>query len=245
MGLKQRIGPVAVAVALAAVPLGAMQAEDAGAVRRADELAAAIEASDPGAPDAALLRSGFDVFVERMDAFDGERAVRLGRALFAAQPAVWSAFCLEGALRRSAPAGPDADASRAAHAAANQALRGLIGPGTPTVDRVALEQRLALLHAGFRRGDSERAALGAAIGMGGVDATQIVALAALAAGGSAPRNAGVQAPSGPEDPETAAALFASLLDRSRTGAVGSGPVPASAPWALRGHGLAALEAALR
>ncbi|MEL6432106.1 MAG: hypothetical protein AAFR54_23275, partial [Planctomycetota bacterium] len=77
MGLKQRIGPVAVAVALAAVPLGAMQAEDAGAVRRADELAAAIEASDPGAPDAALLRSGFDVFVERMDAFDGERAVRL------------------------------------------------------------------------------------------------------------------------------------------------------------------------
>ncbi|MEL6714044.1 MAG: hypothetical protein AAFP86_09735 [Planctomycetota bacterium] len=241
MGLTSRIAPVAAAlVALATVPLGASQVEGEDPARRADELIAAIEATDPVAPDAALLRSGFDVFVERMDAFDGERAVRLGRALFAAQPAVWSSFCLEGALRRAAPASPGAAASRAAHAEANGALRGLIGPRTPAADRVALEQRLALLHAGFGRRDAERAALGSAMGMGGVDATQIVGLAALAPGGH-----GGPDPSLARDPETAAALFASLLDRSRTGAVGAGPAPANAPWALRGHGLAALEAALR
>jgi len=212
--------------------VGAAGAPQDGA-SAADEILARLTDEAPD-DDAALLGAGFDAFVERMDAFDADRALGLARAMFERSPAVWSAFCLEGALRRGAPADLDGEAARAAHAEAEAALEGLLRSGLAPADRLALVQRQALLHAGFDRPIDERRALGAALGMGGFDGIQIMALKGLS---RAPGPEGGSAAS----PETAGALFASLLDRGE-------PDPASAqaaPWALRGHGLASLERALR
>lgn len=166
------------------------------------------------------LQEGFDAFTRLMDAHDGERAVALARAMHGRAGEVWSAFCLEGALRRSAPA--DAGPGSPALAEAAGALDALLArtPELPLRDRIDVLQRKAILHAGFGDRAAERRALGAALALGGVDAAQIRALQALQQG----------------DPETGARLFASLLDRHE-----NGPLP---PWALRGFGLCCVEIAL-
>lgn len=229
---------------LGAAVVGAAPPAQDGA-RDADALIARLTDDVPDRDEDALLAGAFDAFVERMDAFDGDRAVALGRAVFERTPAVWSAFCLEGGLRRSAPADLGSPAARAAHAEANTALEGLLAAGLGAPDRLAVVQRLALLHAGFQRPAAERRALGAALGAGGFDGLQIMALKGLsrAEGASAWSCA---------SPETAGALFASLLDRgsgAQAAPAGADPPaggpPEDAPWALRGHGLAALERALR
>lgn len=237
-----RLGAGRASLAAAALGVAAWlaSAPAAGAPVAAQNGAAAAEAilarltDDAPDDDAALLGEGFDAFVERMDAFDADRALALARAMFERSPAVWSAFCLEGALRRGAPADLRSEAARAAHAEAGAALEGLLAAGLAPADRRAVVQRQALLHAGFDRPGAERRALGAALGMGGFDGIQIMALKGLS------RDPGAEGWSA-ASPETAGALFASLLDRGA-------PDPDSAqaaPWALRGHGLAALERALR
>ena len=184
---------------------------------------------DPDEP-AAVLNAGFELFIARMDAYDGTGAQKLARALFDRAPAVWSAFVLEGALRRAAPDDPRAGASIAAFEEADAALQTLIAaPQTTRLDRLALVQRRAILAAGFARPRAERAALGAALAARGVDGAQILGLAALTA----------------NEHETAAPLFASLLDRAAPAREPDDPGPPQAserpPWALRGHSLAVLE----
>jgi hypothetical protein len=166
----------------------------------------------------ALQQEGFRLFMDRMAAKDGPSSVGLARAMHARAGATWSAFCLEGALRRSAPADASGPSAQEAYAEADRVLSALLRQeGLSPVDRLAVVQRRAILAAGFGDASGELSSLGRALGMGGIDGAQILGLRALAAG----------------DHEEAARLFGLLLDR--------GDLPQDRPWALRGHGLAALE----
>lgn len=185
----------------------------------AQDLERLLEALADPARASDAYREAFDAFVERMDAFDVDASQRLARAMHGSAGAVWSAFCLEGALRRTAPARADDPRSAAAYEEADSALAQLLAaPGLSNAQRVDLLQRRALLCAGFARRDAERAALGGALGGQGIDGAQILGLAALVRG----------------DAETSSVLFASLLDRASFDLE-------SAPWALRGHALSVLE----
>lgn len=220
-GLAAVAAVLALTFAAGQEPADATGDEPARIGEQIDRLVARL--TDPHEPDA-VLKEGFELFVARMDAFDGAGALELARALHGRSPAVWSAFVLEGALRRSASADPRAEASVAAYEEGDAALRSLISdPSTSVPDRIASIQRRAILAAGFARPRAERAALGAALAGRGTDGAQILGLAALTAG----------------EHETAAALFASLLDAPAPGPDGA---PAERPpWALRGHSLAVLE----
>ena len=107
-----RLGALAAALALAGAP--AVQEDDPGT--RADELARLVGTIPTGSAerDQEIRVAAFEAFVERMDAFDGPRAEALARAMHAEANAVWSAFCFEGALRRSAPADASSPEARAA-----------------------------------------------------------------------------------------------------------------------------------
>lgn len=195
------------------------------AVSRADLLEAL---ADP-ARAATALQPAFEAFVGAMDDFDGPAAVEIARAMHASAlriregatgyDVLWSAFCLEGALRRSAPESGPTRALHLAEAREVITLR-LVDPLTTAPEREALLQRLAILEAGFGQSARERASLGGALGLHGVDGAQITGLERLDSG----------------DPITAAALFAALLDSLD-------PARVSAPWALRGHALAVLDGA--
>ena len=211
--------------ALAAVPLGASGASGAQDVpahdrARADALAVRIEAlpSASAADDQRLLVEGFAAFIASMDAFDGPRAIRLARGMHAHAGAIWSAFCVEGALRRAAPADVEHGLSLRSFDEADSALVELLaGQALTASDELALTHRRAILAAGFARHGAERAALGRALSAGGIDGAQISGLAALTRG----------------DDAAAARLFGSLLD--------AGHSPDVLPWPLRGHGIATLE----
>ena len=167
---------------------------------------------------APLLQEAFDLFLARMEARDGPGAVGLARAMYGRAPAPWSAFCLEGALRRSSPADATAEGALLAYAEADASLTSLLrSEGLASADRLAVTQRRAILAAGFADRSGERAALGRALSRGGIDGAQIRGLNAL------------QACQHLE----AARLFGLLMDR--------GDPAADRPWALRGHGLASLE----
>lgn len=164
-----------------------------------------------------LLQEAFDLFLARMEAKDGPGAVGLARAMYGRAPAPWSAFCLEGSLRRSSPADARSEGALLAYAEADAALTSLLrSEGLGSEDRLAVTQRRAILAAGFADRSGERASLGRALSQGGIDGAQILGLNALQAG----------------DPLGAARLFGLLMDR--------GEPAADCPWALRGHGLAAL-----
>lgn len=225
--LARRLGVCVVAggLALAGASM-ALSLQDGTPVADEDALVARL-ADDQEGP--AALRPAFNAFLAAMDRFDGPASLRLARAMHARSLAIranapdydviWSAFCLEGALRRSAPLeGPD----RARHLTeARQILRALLdAPGCTSAQREALIQRLAILEAGFDQPEAERAALGGALALHGIDGAQITGLAALRRGHC----------------DRAAALFATLLDS---------PDPArnDSPWGLRGHALAVLEGA--
>ena len=186
-----------------------------------------LEALADPAREGAALRPAFEAFVAAMDRFDGPGALELARAMHTSAlriregspgtDVLWSVFCLEGALRRSAP-GPGA--IRAAHLkeAREVIAKHLDDPSSTTSDREALLQRLAILEAGFGERAAERAALGGALALHGIDGAQITALQRLDDG----------------DSRAAAALFATLLDSTDPARVG-------APWALRGHAMAVLD----
>jgi len=167
---------------------------------------------------AALLQEAFDLFLQRMEVKDGPGAVGLARAMHNRAPAPWSAFCLEGALRRSSPANARGESALAAYAEADATLTSLLrSEGLGSADWLAVTQRRAILAAGFDDRAGESASLGRALSQGGIDGAQILGLRALGAG----------------DHRVSARLFGLLLDRREPAA--------NRPWALRGHGLAALE----
>lgn len=221
--MRRSLWIVAVAlIAVAAVPLGASGAQDAPAHdrARADALAVRIEAVPLASPadEQQLLIDCFAAFIASMDAFDGPRAIRLARGMHAHAGAIWSAFCVEGALRRAAPEDVAHGLSIRAFDEADSVLVELLeGQALSATDALAVTQRRAILAAGFTRHGAERAALGRALSMGGIDGAQISGLAALAGG----------------DHASAARLFGSLLD--------VGHSPDELPWPLRGHGIATLE----
>ena len=78
-------------------------------VSRADLLEALADPARAGV----ALGPAFEAFLAAMDAFDGPAAVELARAMHSSAleiregtpgyDVLWSVFCLEGALRRSAP----------------------------------------------------------------------------------------------------------------------------------------------
>ncbi len=228
---------------------GAATADAVLEVLQLDPSARTGDLAQPGP----LLRAGFDAFVERMDAFDKDRSLALARELFAESPAVWSGFCLEGALRRSAAAGDEGPNSAAFRSALTmlETLRETYA-GDPTT-QLDITQRIAILSFGFNVRSREQVALGRALASTGNDAAQIAGLHAL-----------------DRDHGAAARLFGSLLDRvkkaplrrplqpdvststgeddeSVTGASSIEKVPSTTPqpeavaWALRGHALASLE----
>lgn len=224
--------PRAAAAVLAALALGgAAAAWSAGPQESAqrpsdDELLEAL--ADPQRAGAAL-QPAFDAFIAAMDRFDGPASVDLARAMHASALRIredspgygvlWSAFCLEGALRRSAPlSGAELDAKLAE--ARRVLTERLDDPTTTTAEREALLQRRAILEAGIGTRDAERAALGGALALHGIDGAQISGLQRLRGG----------------RPAEAAALFATLLDSAD-------PTRVAAPWALRGHAMAVLDAA--
>lgn len=203
-------------------PARAQTGAPAAALEGADELDRLVrelrgEVPD-GVADGPLLQEAFTAFLRAMEVKDGAGAVRLARAMHDRADAVWSAFCLEGALRRSAPADPRSEPAMAAFREAEEALQGCLAADPGFGDRLALVQRRAILAAGFDAPGPERAALGRALAMGGIDGAQILGLAALKSG----------------ELRESARLFAVLLDR--------GEALADCPWAVRGHGLAALAA---
>ena len=196
---------------------------------RASSHQALLEALADPAREGAALRPAFESFVDAMDRFDGPTAVQLARAMHTSAlriregapdtDVLWSVFCLEGALRRSAPG---SGAVRAAHLkeAREVIAKQLDDASGTTSDRQALLQRLAILEAGFGERSAERAALGGALALHGIDGAQITALQRLDGG----------------EPRASAALFATLLDSADPARVG-------APWALRGHAMAVLDSA--
>ena len=111
------------------------------------DLVASLE--DPALPSEQvppLLQAGFDRFLVEMERKNGPGAVGLARALHGRADAVWSAFCYEGALRRSATADPGSESALTAYAEADTVLGRLqraegIGAG----DRLAIVQRRAIL----------------------------------------------------------------------------------------------------
>ncbi|MEM9802581.1 MAG: hypothetical protein AAGA20_19805 [Planctomycetota bacterium] len=215
------LGALASAASIA-FGIGGVEQEPVGdGAERADALCARLAGQPPAdaSDEQALLVEGFQSFLERLeDAFDGERATRLAELMHARADAVWSAFCLEGALRRSADADPTSVRSRQAYERADAVLTALearadLGPA----DGLAVVHRRAILAAGFDDTAAERRALGGALALGGIDGAQISGLAALRDG----------------DGRSAARLFGSLLDGQHS--------PDVLPWAVRGHGLGSLE----
>lgn len=186
---------------------------------RAEEVIQAL--GDPGTSSeavAALLQEAFDLFLVRIEVKDGPGAVGLARAMHGRAPAPWSAFCLEGALRRSSTADPRGESALLAYVEADGVLTALLrSEALGEEEKLAVTQRRAILAAGFDDDAGERASLGRALAQGGIDGAQILGLRALEAG----------------DFRESARLFGLLLDR--------GEAAEDCPWALRGHGLAALE----
>ncbi len=227
--------PRGACAACAALTLSAVATLATGAVAPAQDVAPAasrqdlLEALADPARAGAALGPAFEAFLDAMDRFDGPAAVELARAMHASALTIregapgfdvlWSAFCLEGALRRSAPESGPARARHLEEARAVITAR-LESAETAPAERAALLQRLAILEAGFGERAAERAALGGALALHGIDGAQITGLQRLDGG----------------DPLAAAALFAALLDSEDVARV-------SAPWALRGHALAVMDGA--
>lgn len=202
--------------AAGAEELGAADQDLIGRLRR-DAAGRGLSVQERGA----LQQEAFDRFIQRMDSYDGVAAVAVARAMHAHSNAEWSLFCLEGALRRAAPARPD-PSSDAGYDEAVRALEAFLAtPGLDEAARIRTVQRRAILASGFGRGQDEAAALGNALVSGGVDGAQILGLTALDGGRDA----------------VAAALFGGLLDRRGN----DESLWSDAPWALRGHAFASYE----
>jgi hypothetical protein len=172
---------------------------------------AMVEASgDPVALHPKLL-AAYDAFRAAHDAYRGEAALALAEAMHAHAHATWSAYCLEGILRKLGD-----------YATGDEVLRLQLEAVSDPAERLDLLQRRAILAAGAGWPRRERAYLGAALALGGTDSLQMLGRLALASG----QQTGHQ--------DRARILFRVLLERHR------GDPAEAPPWALRGWGLALL-----
>jgi len=174
---------------------------------------AAVASLAPGAVRE-RLEVAFQAFLGAEERHAADELLVLAEAFDARDPAPWSAFCLEGALRRGFGRYADADA------VLREALERVTGDA-PAV--LAITERRALVAAGAGEALRERSLLGAAVARGSTDARQILGFAALRAG----------------DRAAARAHFGVLV-----GVLGGADAGVAArdlpPWALRGYGLALL-----
>jgi len=199
------------ALILAALLLPGAPDQDEFAPGRAWELAqqdgdrgqrarAVVAALDEVANDATALHErqarAFEVFQVEHDDYEGARAVAISEAMHRCAGASWSAFCLEGALRRTGD-----------YVRADAVLREHLTRELAPAERLDVVLRRAIVYAGAGDRGAERAALGRGLVGGGADAYQMLGRLALAAG------------------ERAAArdLFRALVDRHAGDPAGAPP----------------------
>lgn len=143
-------------------------------------------------PDLLRMRKGFELFLEREGSFHADAEV-LAEALHQKAQATWSAFCLEGILRRLGK-------GERALAVINQQLEA-VGPSAGS-ERTALLGRRAIIHGGMGNPAGTMGDLGSLLALGATDGYQILGLTALQEGRWS----------------TARGHFGVLLDRSRVSA---------------------------
>ncbi|MBL6720105.1 MAG: hypothetical protein ISQ08_01705 [Planctomycetes bacterium] len=164
---------------------------------RAWALAAALGPGGEADLLPARLQEGYEAFVAAERAFDGPLATALARAMHRQARATWSAFCLEGILRRTGDlAGAEAVLSELERAANRQ-------------ERADRAGRRAIVARGEGRLALACDHLGAVLAAGGADGAQMMGLQALRSG------------SRPE----AAAHFAALLAGESLAAGSGAPAP--------------------
>lgn len=168
----------------------------------------------------ARLELGFAAFLAALDRFAAGEALALAEAMHARAGETWSAFCLEGALRRGFGRYEEADAVLAALPAAARPAPGTDGLAA----HLEVLERRCIVAAGAGWRARERALLGRAYVAGGRDAQQILGRLELAAGRY----------------DAAAKLFGGLLTDAREQPLA--PASELPAWALRGFGVALLGA---
>jgi hypothetical protein len=165
-----------------------------------DRAWALVDALAPGA-DADLLpqrlQEGFRAFVAAERAFEGPLATALAQALHRQARATWSAFCLEGILRRTG----DLDGAAAA--------LGELPRAAERQERADRAGRRAIVARGQGRLDLAWRHLGAVLATGGADGAQMLGLQALRRGARA----------------EAAAHFGALLSADALGVASASPAP--------------------
>lgn len=173
-----------------------MSAQEVDTTRRAAAVVHSLgEAIDPRGRQQRMVRA-FDVFQEDHDAFRAEEALSIARAMHADAQATWSAYCLEGILRRSG------DYGGAARVLEEHAAR--LTPGPEATDVMG---RRAIVAAGAGDFEEERRHLGDALLAGSDDALQMLGRLTLVQG----------------DTEGARRLFRAVLDRSDNGEAHGAP----------------------
>ncbi|MEZ6017475.1 MAG: hypothetical protein R3F49_20340 [Planctomycetota bacterium] len=190
----------------------------------------------PLAPQARFERLdvAYRAFLSAEERIAADELLALAQAMYDRDPAIWSGFCLEGALRRGFGRYAEADALLASLAA-----RFADDPAAV----LALTERRTLIAAGAGDAARERALLGSALGAGSLDARQILGFAALRAGDDAAALAHFSVLVGAPAPAAPAAQGASGgADTGDQAPSAFTPTPARdlPPWALRGFGIALL-----
>ncbi len=158
-----------------------------GPARTAALVASLADSSVAGLVGVAVgerLEVAFRAFLDAERRTSADEMLALAEALVARDRAVWSAFCLEGALRRGFGRYAEADAALAAV------------PATDPGAALALLERRALVAGGAGDTARETALYGAALARGSSDARQVLGFRALRTG----------------DRAAAAAHFGALID---------------------------------
>jgi hypothetical protein len=158
---------------------------------------------DPTALRPRLVRA-FEVWQREHDDYQGDRALAIAESMHQHAAATWSAFCLEGILRRLGH-----------YQRADGVLVEHLGRELPPAEQTDVVLRRAIVAAGAGWRPAERAALGRGLAQGGPDAYQMLGRLALAEGARS----------------AARALFRALLVR-HLDAPGSAPPWALRGWGL-------------
>lgn len=170
-----------------------------------NDIASTVGSADAQALGVAL-QVAYDEFLLQHDAFDTRNARALAEAMYGAQPATWSAFCLEGIARRGG------DSPRAESVLTERLTGTPEGPA-----RIEIFERRAIARGGAGDAQGAQADLGRALVLGGTDSCQILGLQALNAGRL----------------EESRDLFRVLLERAEAAPAASDPPPwALRGWAL-------------
>ncbi len=139
---------------------------------RVQSVITALDGTEAGSDsENRLLTEAFGVFTAEHDAYEGEAALAVARAMHRHASATWSAFCLEGILRRLGH-----------YEAARDVLADHLVSVSAPAERAAVVDRQAIVAAGAGWRSSESSHLGRGLVLGGTDAYQMLARRCLAEG---------------------------------------------------------------